>query len=289
MLSSRALAQVQNGQMTHDEGTRGLDLTAADDWRNELEFRRVFWTQEIEVTALIALQDMIDVKPGVATKVGALVWALPRESARKVVCGNQRVQTALRHIQPDQIATSDNGNRSTCSCLGTGVQNHGPIAGAAHPRIADANHVVHPGRLELARNRNSTPLRHTRYSLGPTILQDQNRVSRYIQIGVVDARQHVAIVFKNHRYALMLQQTRRCCRRLQDGPPWHQVAMQHRDRTLLLQRIRERPDHIGIMGDNVAKVLADRLASYRPATRVEERLDFFHYGGDTPCGMKGVN
>ena len=69
---------------------------------------------------------------------------------------------------------------------------------------------------------------------------------------------------------LVLHQLRRRRRGLDDGAVGAQVAAQHRDAGVLLERLLERKDHVAVVAGRVLVVLPDRLAVDRQGVLVQQ-------------------
>src|ERR1035441_10905023 len=148
-------------------------LTAPYNRKYKLHLFWFSWTQKVEITTLITLKYVINVKLRVASKVNMFFRAALSRTLRELLRRQQNVEASLRDIQTNDIATLNEGEWPVGGGLGTAMQHYGSIACPTHPCIADTDHVMHSGSLKFARNRNGAPLGHTGYPLGSAILQDQ--------------------------------------------------------------------------------------------------------------------
>ena len=187
---------------------------------------------------------------------------LPRRTALgELFIADVQVQAALGHVELDQVAVLHQRERPAGRGLGRGVQHHGAVGGAAHARVADAHHVGDALLQHLGRQRHVADLGHAGVALGPAVLQHQDAVLVDVEVGVVDARVEVVAVLEHHRAAVVHHQRRRRGARLDHRAARRQVAAQHADAGVRLERLRHRLDDARVEVLRVGDVLAHGLAA----------------------------
>ena len=107
--------------------------------------------------------------------------------SRDLFVAQMHVDRALRHIDRDGVAGAHRGERAADLRFRRDMQDAGAIAGAAHARIGDAQHVAHALLQQLLRDRQHAPFRHARPALRAGIAQHHDVVGRDIEIGIVHA------------------------------------------------------------------------------------------------------
>jgi hypothetical protein len=148
-----------------------------------------------------------------------------------------QVQPAAGHVQRDQVTVLHQRQRAAGGGLGRGVQHHGAVGGAAHARVADADHVGDALLQHLGRQRHVADLGHAGVALGAAVLQHQDAGLVDVEVVVVDAGVEVGAVLEHHRAPGVLHQ-RGCGRAgLDDRAARRQVAAQDGDAGLFLERL----------------------------------------------------
>src|SRR5215472_17023394 len=93
---------------------------------------------------------MIDVHARVAPRLlDAGGWLPVGTAPRELRVGYRHVESAGSDVELDYVAGAHQPERTTNRGLRRDVQDHGPIAGAAHARIGDTHHVAHTLRQQL--------------------------------------------------------------------------------------------------------------------------------------------
>ncbi len=130
--------------------------------------------QEVKVSALISLQNMLGVQPGVAP-VGRVLGRDPPglPAGEFLVAHFERERPAWR-VELDPVAAADECQRAAHGGLGRDMQDNGAETGAAHPGIGDADHVGDPAFQQLAREDEIPDLRHPRVALRARPADDQH-------------------------------------------------------------------------------------------------------------------
>jgi len=155
------------------------------------------------------------------------------------------------------------------------VQDDGAGGRATHAAIRDAHDVLHTGTRQLARDRDIARLGHARRSLGTDVLQHQNVLRRHVQVVAVDPPDQVLDVLEHHRAAFMLHQQRVGSRLLDDGAAGCEVATQHGDATLWIDRLVEGSNHVlPEPRPGPVQLFAQGSAGDRHGVQVEQRFEF---------------
>ena len=93
-------------------------------------------------------------------------------------------------------------------CIGGDVQDYGALGCAAHPAVADADHVADALFEELARQREVGHLGHAGVAPRAAAAQHQHRVGVDVEVGVVDAGGEVLDRVEDDGPAAVAQQVR---------------------------------------------------------------------------------
>src|SRR4030095_12598632 len=120
---------------------------------------------------------------------------------------------------------------------------------------------------------------HAGASLRPGIAQDQHRVLGDVEIVAVDRSLHRRIVVEYQRRPGVLQELGRAGRRFDDADVWGQVALQHRQRAFLVDRVADRADDVGVVDLGALYVLAQRPAGDGQRIEMQVALDLVQETG----------
>src|SRR5450631_41046 len=132
--------------------------------------------EEVKVAAFIGLLDVAGEHPAIAALESGF-GLLPFGAA---FC-----QLRLRHIEIDAARSDVERNavavlhqRQRAADVGfrRDMQDAGAVAGAAHPRIRQPNHIPHALLYEFCGNRQHAPLRHARSALRTGVAQNQDMI-----------------------------------------------------------------------------------------------------------------
>src|SRR5712692_5375374 len=97
--------------------------------------------QEPEIAALVGLGHVLAVQRAVAA-LEPRRWRLPGGApAGELIVIHFQAQRPLRHVESDQVTGAHQGERAADERLGRHMQDARAVAGAAHPRVGDADHV----------------------------------------------------------------------------------------------------------------------------------------------------
>jgi hypothetical protein len=108
------------------------------------------------------------------------------------------------------------------------------------------------------------------------VAQHQDVVGRDVEVGVVDGRLHLGVVVEHQRGPLCLQQVRRAGRGLMTHAVGREVAAQHRERALGVDRPVERADDVVVEDLGAGEFLAQRAAVDGQRRAVEQVADARH-------------
>src|SRR5205807_2135852 len=98
--------------------------------------------EEIEVAALVGLENVLEVEPAVAAGVGGGGRAPLGATAGQLAFGHVQGEAATGDVQLDLVAVADEGERAADGGFGGDVQDDGAVGCAAHARVRDADHVA---------------------------------------------------------------------------------------------------------------------------------------------------
>ncbi len=159
------------------------------------------------------------------------------------------------------------------------MKDAGAVAGAAHARVRQPHHVAHALLHEFCGDRQHAPFRHPRPALRARVAQDQHVIGRHVEIGIVDRLLHRGIVVEHQREPGMLEETRLAGARLDHAAVRREIALQHRERALLVDRVRDGADHVIIVDLGTRDIFAERLAGHRQTVEMKMLPDPAHQAG----------
>ena len=215
--------------------------------------------QEVEVHALVGLEHVVEEHARVAARRRGRPRGPGGAAARQLLVAHVQRQPSVRHVELDEVAVLDEGERAADRRLGRHVQDHGAVGRAAHPRVRDAHHVLHARLEEPRRDGRRSPLGHARAALGPGVLQHEHRGLLERDGGVVDALGDLLVVVEDHGAASVRQEMLGRRRLLEHGAAGAEVAEEDDGAALGGQRQRERPDDVGVVAGRVGR-------RFRPAS-----------------------
>src|SRR4030095_463244 len=85
-------------------------------------------------------------------------------------------------VHLDLVAGPDEGKRPADEAFRRNMKNAGSIAGAAHARVRNAQHVMNALLQQLFRDRQHAPFRHAWAALGAAVLKHENMVGCDVKI-----------------------------------------------------------------------------------------------------------
>src|SRR6476660_3597179 len=118
--------------------------------------------QEIEITTLVSLFDMLHEQLAVSARINPLFRPPGGAPPRKLIFADAHVQLAARHIEFDNVPFLQKRQRPADEGFGRDVQDTGAVTRAAHSRIGNPYHVAYSGLQEFLRNREISPFWHSR-------------------------------------------------------------------------------------------------------------------------------
>ncbi len=116
--------------------------------------------QEIEIAAFVGLADVLRIHGAVAARVTRRRLFPGGAAARQLLVRHVQMDAALVDIDLDLVAGLHEGERTADEAFRRHVQDAGAVAGAAHARVGNAQHVLDALLQQLARDRQHAPLRH---------------------------------------------------------------------------------------------------------------------------------
>ncbi len=215
--------------------------------------------EKIEVAAFVGLQDMAREHPAVAAFVPRRRRRPGGFAAREFFIAHVEVDRARRHIDADRVAALHQRQRAADRRLRRAVQQAAAVAGAAHARVRQTQHVFHAELEQLGRDRQHAPLGHAG-AFGAGVAQDEDVVAGDVEVRVIDGALQRRVVVEDERAAGVLEQVRRAGAGLDDDAVGGEVAAQHGQRALGVDRVRQRPDHVVVEDLGAGDVVADGLA-----------------------------
>src|SRR5437879_4092590 len=97
---------------------------------------------------------MVNVHPCVAAGLAHSLGRLPALTAtRELVLCHLQMELTPRNVELNPVASLDKPEWPADGRLRRNVQDHGPVASAAHACVRNAHHVAHAAGQELLRNR----------------------------------------------------------------------------------------------------------------------------------------
>ena len=160
------------------------------------------------------------------------------------------------------------------------MQHAGAIAGAGHPRVRQAHHVAMAFLQQFLRHRQHAPFRHPRPTLRPGITQHQHVVGGNIPTLVIHCFLQRRVIVEHHRRSGMLQKALIHRRRFDHAAIGREVAGEHGERALAVNRVARAADHVVIEDPGAFDVLTQGFSRNREAIEVQMRANFAHQSAD---------
>src|SRR4249920_2091431 len=164
------------------------------------------WCEKIEIAAVIGLPDVLRIKCAIAARIPWRRLFPVGAASGDFFVRHMEMDAARRHVNLDLVACFHEGKRAADETLGRHMQNAGAVAGAAHARIGNTQHVAHALLHQLFRDRQHAPLRHPRPALRPAVLEHENVVGRHVEVVALDLACHVVVVLEGEHLAAMFEQ-----------------------------------------------------------------------------------
>lgn len=137
------------------------------------------------------------------------------------------------------------------------------------------------------RQRQHAPFGKPGRALGPGIAQNQDVIRRHVEPLVVDGRLHRRVAVEDERGALVPMKPRVAGRGLHHCAVRTQVAAENRERALVVDRVRERPDDVLVRDPRALEAMAQRFPGDGDGGGVEPGLQFRHQGAQA-AGVEKV-
>ena len=170
------------------------------------------------------------------------------------------------------------GKRAADETLGRHVQNAGAVAGAAHARIGNTQHVAHALRHQLLRNRQHAPLRHARPALRTAVLEHENVVGRDVEVVTFDLACHVVVVLEGDHLAVVSRSRFSAADGFITQPRGARLPVSTAVAPSRDTGSPKRMDHIALVDLGARDVLADASSGHRQAGQIERALEPAHQG-----------
>ena len=144
----------------------------------------------------------------------------PRSASRAASSSAADVDVRRRSATSrlDPIAGLHQGERAAGRGLGRDMQHDRAVRGAAHPPVADPDHVAHALCEQLLGQRHVRDLGHPRVALRAAAAEHHHRVLVDVEIGVVDPRVEVLDRVEHDRPAAVLSRCRSAAAGLMSAP-----------------------------------------------------------------------
>src|SRR5664279_655725 len=232
-----------------------------------------FWcssstAENLEVTAPVRLHDVL-VEEGTPAPFESRRRLCPGLTAcRQFIRADDQLEPSAGHVEFDDVAVTDQGERPAYEGLRCDVEDRRSVARPAHTRVTYPDHVAHAKLNQFVRHREHSPFGHPGATPRAGILEDEYRLDRDIELGIVQSTIQVFPVFEHYGRSPVLAQvwTRRAD--LDDGTVRCQIAVQHSQRQLL-HWIVELPDHFWLEHVCLGDVLAQCVTVDFPTRRIK--------------------
>ena len=179
--------------------------------------------------------------------------------------GTSRCSVRASTSSSDRVAGAHQAERAARRGLRRDVQHDRPERGAAHPGVADADHVAHAVLQQLARQRHVPHLRQPRIAARAAAAQDEHVVGGDVERGIVQSGVQVLDAVEHHRSATVAHQLG--CRggRLDHRTVRGEVAAQDREPGLGRDRRVGGPDDLRVGRRQAGDLVGEQAARDGPA------------------------
>ena len=124
------------------------------------------------------------------------------------------------------------------------MQHDGSERGPAHPAIGNSHHVFDAGARQFQGDLDVARLGHAGRAFGADVFKHQHISCRDIEIVPVDTINEIFEILEHHRAPFVFHEFGVGCGLLDDGATRCQIAIQHRDATLRVNGLVERPHYV---------------------------------------------
>src|SRR6201996_1510665 len=126
--------------------------------------RRCAALKKVEVAPVIRLADMVREQPPVAALIAGRGLPPFRPAPVELLVADLHAEPPAGDVELDDIPVADKSQWAADEGFRRDMQDAGAVAGAAHARIGDANHVADSFGEHLLWDRQLAPFRHARRS-----------------------------------------------------------------------------------------------------------------------------
>src|ERR1700689_935683 len=167
--------------------------------------------QEVEVTAAVRLQHVVDVQALVAAGSCAAL-RLPRiETTFELCILHEQVQSSRRNVEGDAVAVSYECKRTSNGGLWCDVQHDSAIGCATHSGVRQAHHICDAACEQLCGQAHVSHFSHARIALWSAVLEDHHTGFINVQIWILNLLAIVLNGLENDGTSRMFHQRRTCC------------------------------------------------------------------------------
>ena len=214
--------------------------------------------EEVEVAALIGLQDAVFEQFCIAAVRGfAVWWGLLQGGEASLQFGvvDEEFDAAGFDVEQNLVAVLDDSERAADGGLGCDVEDDGAEGGAAHAGVGDAHHVFDALACELHGDWQIAGFGHAGCAFGTGVAEDEDVVGGDVEVGIVDAIGQVFDAVEDDGAAGVAHEVRRCGGVLDDGAEGREIAVEDRHRAFGFERRGEAADDV-LMGTCSAAAMA---------------------------------
>src|SRR4029450_1618022 len=163
--------------------------------------------KKIKIASFIGLADVLRVQRAVAARVSRRGLLPGGAATGNFLFGHVKVDSTRGAAPLDLVTGPDEGKRSADEAFRRNMKNAGSIAGAAHARVRNAQHVANALLQQLFRDRQHAPFRHAWAALGAAVLKYENMIGCDVKSIALDLARHMIVVVEGDDFAAVAQQS----------------------------------------------------------------------------------
>lgn len=189
------------------------------------------------------------------------------EPRTQLIFGKLNLQDALFHVQMNDVPVSDGCQRSANRALRSHVQDLRTEASARHAAVRYANEIFDSPTAKLRRQRHKVAVfRHAGRADRTVTAQYHDGIFRHVRVLTQQILLTFLKVLENLCRSPVLHQLFAGSRTLDDRALRREIPVQNRDAALLLDRIRQRPDDVAVVGQiRFREIFSDGFPVYGKA------------------------